>query len=290
MYEKSSINFLMVDKPKNNLLEKIIYSFFFIKELFLEKKSNKDYFFSINKDDLTKFWGDKNSWIINSPSRIACDAYLIKYLKENFNQKKINILDLGCGKGKYSKMIQNLGYEINYLGADSIKRDIWEKFENTNINFIQTSFGNNNEEQLKLIKSKIKNVNLILSQSCLEHIKYDISALKEVNSLFPNAQHLHFVPAVNSFFNYFTHGYRRYTYSSLKNLSHLFNKEINIMPLGNNYTLRQYFSWFYSLKKKKHNYDYLNYYKEDYLINEKLEKIVFSKKKQYPIFYCLNLK
>ena len=290
MKKKSSINFINVDKIKNNIFEKLIYSLFYMKEILLEGKSKIDHNFYINKDELTKFWGTENSWSFLSPIRVACDAYLLKFLKDNFPQKEISILEVGCGRGKYAGMIENLGYKINYLGIDGKKNGDWLKFKKSNVNFLECYLGNNNKNQLNQIKYRIPNVDLILSQSCLEHIKYDVSALNELHSLFPNSQHLHFVPSPNSFLNYFTHGYRRYTHSSLKKIGRILNKNASIIPLGNNLTLKQFFSWFYFINKKKHPYDFFSFYKKEYLINKETNKIIFSKKKHYPVFYSLNLK
>ena len=278
MFEKSSINFINGDKKKNSILGKLIYSFFFICEIILETKCNKDYSFKINQSDLYKFWGGESFKSKKSPIRTSCDAYLINFLRENFPQKKITIFDLGCGEGNYSTMIKNLGYDVNYLGIDCVVSNNWQKLEKKNINFIENTFGVNDTSKFTLIKSKIKDVDLILSQSCLEHIKYDITALKEIILLFPKAQHLHFVPSSNSFFNYFLHGYRRYTFHKLKNLGKKLNKRVDIRPLGNHYSLKKFFSWYYLLNKKKHNYDYFNYFKKKSLDTDDYDKIVFSKK------------
>ena len=74
-------------------------------------------------NDLYMFWDTKN-WTKFS-LRIACDGFLINYLKNNFSKEKpINILDVGCGKGHYSRMIRNLGYRVKYTGIDIAPRKV----------------------------------------------------------------------------------------------------------------------------------------------------------------------
>ena len=85
-----------------------------------------------------------------------------KILKRNYE-----ILEVGCGDGKYGKLLKKIiGRNFkSYLGIDIKKRERWDN-SGKNLKFIKSDCYN--------IKKYLIKKNLIITQSALEHFKYDL--------------------------------------------------------------------------------------------------------------------
>ena len=211
MIKKLTFHNINGDK-KINLIKKIIYLFYFFLEIFLEKKINGN-LYANNKllKEFLNFLKIKNyKRLINvkSPVRILSDYYLYIFLKSNFNKnKKITILDVGCGKGQYSVYFKNYFKNLTYFGFDTKISPEWQSLKNKKINFFVYNIGENRNNKIKKI---IKKVDLIFSVSVFEHIKNDLKSYIQLIKNYPAAKHLHIVPGSYSFLNYLQHGFRRY--------------------------------------------------------------------------------
>ena len=210
---------------KIHLIKKIIYLFYFFLEIFLEKKIKgnlyvndkllKDFLHFLRIKDSEKLISTK------SPMRILSDYYLYVFLKSNFNKnKKISILDVGCGKGQYSIYFKNYFKNLTYYGFDNKINTEWKLLKNKKIKFFLYNIGEKNNN----IKKKIKKVDLIFSISVFEHIKNDLESYIQLIKNYPTAKHLHFVPGSYSFLNYLQHGYRRYNIYTIKKLQNYLNR------------------------------------------------------------------
>jgi len=282
---KSSNNNISGDE-RTNLLEAFLYCFIFFIELITSKKFKDDSIIPTNKEDLLRFWGN-NDWKNYSPSRIACDMFLVNYLKENFSfNKTIVIIDIGCGNGHYSTLIRNLGFKINYLGVDIKERDMWKDMEDESTKFLELELGVGNTELLQNLTAN--KVHLIFSHSCLEHIKNDISALIEIEQSFPLVKQLHLVPAPISFLNYFKHGYRRYSEKNFLKISQHLKSKLSFTTLGNHFLVKSYFYFFYNKYNVKHKFDFLNFYKKKVNFEELLREIS-PKKNNFPVYYAIEI-
>tara|TARA_B100000989_G_scaffold120404_1_gene88784 strand:+ start:1162 stop:2013 length:852 start_codon:yes stop_codon:yes gene_type:complete len=270
---------------KLGFLKSIIYTFNFLIEYLLEKKNTKNYFFENNIKNLRLFW-DNNKLLSYSPMRIATDCYLVSYLINNFaKDKKIHILDLGCGNGIYANQIRNLGFNIKYIGIDLKHNVNWKNIDGDNL-FIEDNLTKNHQQIFKKIKKKF-NIDLVLSHSFFEHISNDKEIFISISNIFTQSNHLHFIPATISFLNYFRHGYRRYNNYKIKKILQKTNYFYNIYTLGNHYTLIHYFRRYYLFYRKKHKLDFLKIYKKKLDSYEDISKYIYAKKGHYPIFYCL---
>ncbi len=270
---------------KLGILKAILYTFDFIIEYLFEKKTLKNYYFENNLKNLKLFWDNDN--LLNfSPMRIATDSFLVDYLLKNFSKnKKINILDLGCGNGMYAKQIRNLGFDIKYIGVD-VKYNInWNNIEGDNL-FIEDNLTENYNQIFNKIKKQYS-IDLVLSHSFFEHISNDNEIFLSISDIFNEINHLHFVPAAISFFNYFRHGFRRYNQYKIKNILEQTNNYYEICNLGNHYTLLHYFKRYYLFYNKKHKLDFFRIYKKKLSPYEQIDKYIYAKKGNYPIFYCL---
>ena len=282
---KSSSNSISGDVI-TTFLQSLLYTLYFLKELIFSKRATKDQSFEIFEDDLYIFWGTQD-WTKFSPARIACDGFLIHYLKNNFSHaKSLRLLDIGCGKGHYSKMIRNLGYEVQYIGVDITPRDEWLELEDENTKFLSLALGENKlKDKVPEIGNKI---DLIFSQSCLEHIENDIAALLELSSEFPNSKQLHLIPGVISFFNYFKHGFRRYSQRNISRIVNKLNVIHKLQAIGGHEIVKAYFPFFYNNYNKKHKFDILGLHKQPISLESIIENSK-STKGQYPVFYSLEI-
>ena len=282
---RSSKNNITGDIPTSSK-ETILYCLNFLKEFITSKKYNGSENIKSNREDLIKVWGS-DEWESYSPSRIACDMFLVNYLCSNFTKEKtINVLDVGCGMGHYSTLFRNLGFDIEYTGIDLYKKDTWIDLQNEHTRFFQIELGEGNKDQLEKIASL--NIDLAFSHSCLEHIKNDVSALLEIQQSQPSALQLHLIPATISFLNYFKHGFRRYSEKNITKLSAYLDGNIKTFTLGNHFLVKSYFNFFYRKYNKKHKFDFFNLYKKEIDFTKILENIS-PKEKNYPVYYAIEI-
>jgi SAM-dependent methyltransferase len=278
---------------KIHLIKKIIYLFYFFLEIFLEKKLKGNLY--ANDKLLKEFLHflrikDSEKLIsIKSPMRILSDYYLYYFLKSNFNKnKKISILDVGCGKGQYSIYFKNYFKNLTYYGFDNKINTEWKLLKNKKIKFFLYNIG---ETKNNSIKKKIRKVDLIFSISVFEHIKNDLESYIQLTKNYPTAKHLHFVPGSYSFLNYLQHGYRRYNIYTIKKLQNYlirFKKNIKTTKIGGNLALYEYFDYYKKYTKKKHILSFINIKRKILKAKELVLNLINDNKKSYSIFYALE--
>ena len=93
----------------------------------------------------------------------------------------LNVLDIGCGKGHYSKYFQEKG-PTQYLGIDAVRNKEWDSLEDKNTNFTMCSCG---VEALPIPQG----TNVIFSQSSLEHINYDLTLFRDISEYVNHHNH-----------------------------------------------------------------------------------------------------
>ena len=292
---KSSLNFINGDESavfgkKLSFFKKFVYFAFFVWEWISEKKVNSQVCYEINQTELKNFFGRTDIRSI-SPSRIACSVYLIDFLKKNFLKDEIlNIVDIGCGSGRYHEYISNLGYQLNYVGLDIAENQSWKNSTESK-RFYEVELGENNTESLKRISDSLKLADLVFSHSALEHIKNDISAVQEISEFSPNAMHLHLIPAPSMFLGEMLHGWRRYTKNNFKKFILAFqNSTVSFDPIGNRRTAKAFFSHYYKFDQKKMPHDLFNYYQQKYDPIDDLRSISIHKNNERPVFYAMLIK
>lgn len=297
--KQSNFNFINGDiliEKKNrykitNYIKYLIYPIFFIIEIFFDKKINQKEIFKVEDfEDFLKFYNySEKDLITKRPSRILQEFKILKYLEKNYNNNQtLKVLDIGCGDGRLLNTLKNYFTKFEYVGIDKEIQSSQKKLENENIKFItadlNTSFW-------------IKNINfypnLIFSQSCLEHIKYDLNLLKVLNDKYPKSKNLHLIPGSISFLNYLAHGYRRYNVKMIKKIQKTLNKKINYDKLGGKLSVKAYFNFYhdYIIKndsnKIKHPFAFLKIEKKNYNI-ELIKKFLFQDQKSYALFYVFD--
>ena len=137
---KLTTNYLSGDQKLSHV-DKIIYTLFFFKEMLFEKTCKINYKEEINIKEFIDFLSYQSVTKLlkhKTPGRVACDYFTLKFLNNNFNRnKKINILEIGCGEGHYSQYFKKYFKSINYLGIDVAKNTKWKYFSQKNFVFCE---------------------------------------------------------------------------------------------------------------------------------------------------------
>lgn len=203
-----------------NIIQNIYYSLFTVKFRYLTfNPKNKDY----------KFRNDQ------SLSRKLCGVFW-----KNINWKvlhdhigKFNICEIGTGDGNYFKtdILIKKKYIERYRGFDVIFNNNWKKLQNKT--FLYKKF-----DGVNFKKITNKNNNLFLSQSCLEHVMYDLKYFDEVINISKKSKKksimIHCLPSSFCLFTYLTHGFRQYNVENLNKISKIIGYDNSfVIKLGN---------------------------------------------------------
>jgi hypothetical protein len=216
---------------KQNKIKLLIYLFFnFIQNIYysLFKNEFKFLIFSIKN----KKYKLSNK---HSISRKFCTVFWnnVNWSSVTKAIGKLNILELGPGDGNYFK--KNISIKKHYIseynGFDVNFHNRWDVRKNKKFKFHK--FNGNNFG--KIIDKKN---NLFNSQSCLEHVKYDLKFFNDIKILSKKTNKkivlIHCLPNSFCLFTYLAHGYRQYNSQNINKISKILGKEnTQVIKLGN---------------------------------------------------------
>lgn len=273
--------------------ERILYGTQFIAEFLSDKKTANDYNYEPSYKDVKNFFKDEDIDQL-SPSRIACAQFILHYLQNlhpasSKTKETFRIFDIGCGRGNYYNYFSNIPAikNLDYLGIDIKPRKEWKSLTNDACRFIEGKIDKDyTSEPLEAFIGQ--GVDLVFSQSALEHVENDLELLLYLKKKFPNVAQLHLVPAPISYCNYMQHGFRRYSYAMLKKMRKNSGLDFEIFPIGGSDCMRYYFNYYEDQLTRRHPlFDYLRKPDVNYTIESNFEDITKLTKGSYPVFYAL---
>ena len=171
----------------------------------------------------------------NSISRNLCDLFWSKVDWDSIFKKLglFYVHEIGIGDGLYSKkkinipqqfLAKHYGYDINYNKKwilNKNKKIIYNTFDGSSF---KATF--------------LKNQNIFISQSCLEHIEFDLEYFFDLHKFSEDSNKkkifIHCVPSPFCVFTYLGHGYRQYNINNINKIAKIFGKSnVLVCPLGN---------------------------------------------------------
>lgn len=286
MNKSNTSNFLanISGDKKLSIFKKIYWILICLLNYLLSFTNSKD-----QRIKLIKFRKNFKSNLINkneSPSRILSDIFWLTFpwkKTKKVLKKKISILEVGCGNGRYGfflKKILKKNFK-NYIGIDINKKKTWKK--NKGISF--------KVADCYQIGKFLNHSDLIITQSALEHFKYDLKFFEIIQRRIPIDKkiiQIHLIPSYSSLFTYLCHGYRHYNLSTISKITKIFKKncQINLFTLG---SLKLNFFHFKNITLNKRVYLRQKNKNSDYFkkLNSMIKENVKSKNKSFPNFYAL---
>lgn len=171
--------------------------------------------------------------VLASPSRILTEAFIKSHLPKLLSQKKVRVLEIGCGSGRLCSMLAELGYYGEFVGLD-----IDDRFTHTHVPNFQSNFIFGDAHAFDPETEKF---DLIISVSALEHIPHDALIIDKLPFwLAPGGMELHFLPSPTSLFLYLWHGWRQYP---LPQIGNRFGSDAIAISLGGIFTSMLHFTF-----------------------------------------------
>jgi SAM-dependent methyltransferase len=188
-------------------------------ELFVDRRITRQYFTLTDVDE-----SDIGS---NSPARTLSNLFWK-------NLGSIDILDLGCGTGRYFEYWWDWSSERidTYLGLDSREHNEWNELK---AKYPIVDFKHAVASELP--HADLRKVNLLFSQSVIEHVvddlRFFVGLSDHVNAMKTPFIQIHLVPAATALPLWLFHGVRQYTPRSLSRITRAFShSQIDLFTLG----------------------------------------------------------
>lgn len=145
-----------------------------------------------------------------SPSRVAMDRFVTHWASQfarYWGGRNIRVLDIGCGSGYATTLLEQGGLHGTYIGIDL---EIHPKFES----YQCAEFARQHMvvDIHSLQCADIEPVDLLISMTSLEHFEDDAAALNRARGyLRPGGGELHIIPAEDGLRLWELHGWRQYS-------------------------------------------------------------------------------
>mgnify|MGYP006083511533 FL=1 len=203
-----------------NLIQNIYLSLFKRKFKYLKFKNRYKFFKFNNKHSISRklcslFWKNIN-W-----------KYIVNIIGN------LDIHELGPGDGNYFKkeISINNNFIKKYNGFDVNLHKKWKLTKSKKLKFKQF-----NGYDFKKILNKQNN--LFISQSCLEHVRYDLKYFKDIKDISRKSKKkiilIHCLPNFFCLFTYLAHGFRQYNTENINKISTVLgNGNTFVVKLGN---------------------------------------------------------
>ncbi|MBM3743963.1 MAG: class I SAM-dependent methyltransferase [Actinobacteria bacterium] len=175
----------------------------------------------------------------DSPSRNLCNLFWSQLnFKDLLDKPKLRLLEVGCGSGRYAKILRELGHDFFYVGIDVVPSQNWKTVSDQ----VQAEFFLDSATN---VSKYLEDVDVVITQSALEHIENDVSlflALKEhSDATRQTLVSVNLVPSPNNLALAPWHGIRQYGRATTSKILHAVgdNVSLRVILLGGLHS-----SWF----------------------------------------------
>lgn len=199
-----------------------------------------------------------------SPPRYLCDCFWSQIdLSPLCKNGVIRALEVGCGTGIYGlKLQRKLGGKLGlYRGIDIVENPAWREFEGSS----QFEF---HVERAESVGKYLTGVNLIFTQSAVEHFKHDLVFFYQLRDYIEKSKEpvwqIHLMPSAECLQTFLWHGFRQYTPRTISNITRIFSSasDITLYRLGgcsSNSIHKRFITWpallgFDLREKRPHKY------------------------------------
>ena len=190
-------------------------------------------------------WGEGSGELPVSPARFVSNAFWSWIDFSGLHgDGQINALEVGCGTGIYGQILkQKLSSRLSlYRGIDIVEHEEWKLLTNSgNFEFDVARAEN--------IGPYLNDVNLLITQSAIEHFESDLEFFRQVSEYANTVQEkfwqIHLLPCAECLRTFLWHGYRQYTPSTLSKITRLFpdDAEFLLYRLGGDHLNNVHFKY-----------------------------------------------
>lgn len=163
----------------------------------------------------------------STPSRKLSDLFWLKVPWEAIKSEltHINILDIGCGSGKYGVQLQSYSNNIitNYLGIDAKYNNTWDNLSGEYYKSFRFHQANSNSIEDNVTDT----TNLFITQSAIEHFDEDLHFFYQIRDFIQKTSksviQIHLFPSAAQLKLGIYHGIRQYTPRTISKITKIFD-------------------------------------------------------------------
>lgn len=181
-----------------------------------------------------------------SPIRLYMDVALQQAINRHCPVTGAFVLDIGCGRGGYSKEFTNKGVAGEYFGLDLTASPEWQALQG-DLSGLRVSFLAMPVQEIDYVHRQF---NFSFSLSTLHYIDNDTDALEKVyEHTVPGSYSVHCVPSLWSYLQFINQGVRRYSAQGLRDATTNAGFEVlEIRKLGGAFSFLLHWLWITNLE------------------------------------------
>lgn len=152
-----------------------------------------------------------------SPSRFLSNEFWRNLNLENIKKAlggEVSALEIGCGTGRYGKLLLDKDSSLRYVGADISEPPVWAPESYSDSKFLNASYED--------IEDYLEGHNFLFTQSALEHFEFDLELFSRIsknrkNTKLPLIQ-VHVFPSAPCLRTFLWHGISQYNFRTIRKI------------------------------------------------------------------------